>query len=339
MVLKNNLSVLSFAAVLLLTSCSTEDRTIDGVGNLVPRTVDQDANLPAIQANNARLHAEASGPANGTMVVVLHGGPGGDYRYLLPCKDLAQQGYRVVLYDQRGSGLSQRFPKKSYTAHGAGAMDVMYDDLSAVIAHYRTSPTQKVVLLGHSWGGILASGYAGKHPDNIQGVIACEAGGLKWDDIKAYVKDSRSFKLWGELLNDAAFLDQFITGKEDQHEVLDYKMSLLVSRNDITGEGTIDPSVSWRNGAVIMDALFDVGDTYHIDFSAGLDRFKKPVLFFHSENNKAYPDTWAKQITNAYPSVRLVKVPGVGHDGIITNHKAWTETTMPAILTYLRSLP
>lgn len=333
------LFLLPVFAAFLLASCSTEDRKMTGPGNLVAKTVDQDPHLPAINANNARLHAEAFGPANATLIIAIHGGPGGDYRYLLPCRELADKGYRVVFYDQRGSGLSQRFPKKSYTSLGAGAMDLMFNDLTAVIDHYRTSATQKVVLLGHSWGGMLASGYAGKHPDKISGVIVCEPGGLKWADVKDYVKESRSFKLWGEILNDAAYLDQFITGREDQHEILDYKMSMLSSKNEITGEGATDVSAAWRDGAVIMDALFEVGDDYNIDFSAGLSGFRKPALFFYSYNNKAYPDAWAEKISAVFPVVKRIKVPGAGHDGIITNPKAWSETTMPATLSFLATLP
>lgn len=327
----------TFTILILLFSC-TDGKTIDEPGNLVPKTVDQDASLPSITLNGAMLHAEAFGPENGTIIVALHGGPGGDYRYLLNCKDLAEKGYRVVFYDQRGSGLSQRFPKKSYTSLGAAAADLMYDELHAVIAHYRKSPTQKVVLLGHSWGAMLASGYAGKYPQNIQALVLCEPGGLRWDDVEEYVKKSRSFKLWSEILNDAAYLDQFISGKEDQHEILDYKMSMLSSKNSITGEGDFDPGISWRSGAVIMDALFDCGDQYKIDFSKGLQNYNGPVLFFYSDRNKAYPDSWAQKITSGYNHVTRVKITGVGHNGIISNSNAWNNQTKPEITTLIGGL-
>jgi len=334
---KRNVLTGTFTILILLFSC-TDGRTIDEPGNLVPKTVDQDSSLPSITVNGAMLHAEAFGPENGTIIVALHGGPGGDYRYLLNCKDLAEKGYRVVFYDQRGSGLSQRFPKKSYISLGAGAADLMYDELHAVIAHYRKSPTQKVVLLGHSWGAMLASGYAGKYPQNIQALVLCEPGGLRWNDVEDYVKESRSFKLWSEILNDAAYLDQFISGKEDQHEILDYKMSMLSSKNNITGEGDFDPGISWRSGAVIMDALFDSGDQYKIDFSKGLQNYNGPVLFFYSDRNKAYPDSWAQKITTSYNHVTRVKISGVGHDGIITNSNAWNNQTKPEILTLVGGL-
>lgn len=335
---RNKNTVLAVLTIFTLLFSCTDGRTIDEPGNLVPKTVDQDASLPSIYVNGAKLHSEAFGPENGTIILAIHGGPGGDYRYLLNCKNLADEGYRVVFYDQRGSGLSQRFSKQSYLSLGAGVMDPMYDELHAVIAHYRKNPGQKVVLLGHSWGAMLASGYVGKYPNDIQGLALCEPGGLVWNDVADYVKTSRSFKLWSEILNDAAYLDQFISGKEDQHEILDYKMSMLASKNSITGEGDFDPSISWRSGAVIMDALFDCGDRYKLDFSKGLQNYNGPVLFFYSERNKAYPDSWAQRITSSYNKVTKVKISGVGHDGIITNTDAWNNQTKPNIITLIGSL-
>lgn len=323
--------------LIAMLSFSCTDWELDKPGNLVPKTVEDDPELPSITVNGALLHSEAFGPDSGTMVLCIHGGPGGDYRYLLNCIALANYGYRVVFYDQRGSGLSQRFPQRSYTVLGEQALDLMYDELSGVIAYYRTSPNQKVFLMGHSWGGILASGYAGRHPDAIQGLVVCEPGGLKWEDIMDYMKESRSFGLWGELLNDVTYLDQFITGREDEHEILDYKAAMLSSNNDITGESNTEPGSFWRDGAVINLALFEVSEDVKPDFSEGLDNFNVPVLFFYSEKNKAYPDSWAHKISSEFNSAELYKVAGVGHNGIISDDKAWTEITMPRMLAYFNS--
>jgi proline iminopeptidase len=296
--------------------------------------VDQDLSLPSITVNGAMLHSEAFGHPDSTMIVCIHGGPGSDYRYLLNCKDLVDHGYRVIFYDQRGSGLSQRFSKDYYTDLGTGALDVLYDELSGVIDHYRTSPDQKVFLIGHSWGAMLATAYTGRHPDAIQALVVCEPGGLKWDDVKEFVSESRSFGLFGEILNNATYMDQFITGKENEHEILDYKAALLASKNDITGDDNTEPGSTWRSGAVINSALFEIGEDYRPDFSEGISNFTEQVLFFYSENNKAYPDSWAQKISASYLSADLHKIMGVGHDGIIKDKAAWTDQTLPVILDY-----
>ena len=218
--MKNSRSIIaSLFAVLLLSSCEP-DLSIHEPGNLVPRTVDQDSSLPSIKVNGVQLHAEAFGNPNDPMIVVLHGGPGIDYRHLLNCKEFADHGYRVVFYDQRGAGLSQRFPFSSYT------MQVAYDDLNGVIAHYRTSPTQPIFLLGHSWGAMLATAYINQYPaSDIRGLILGEPGGLKWEDVEDYVSRSQDFRLLGEGLNDAVYAEQILTGKQNDHAIIDYKLT------------------------------------------------------------------------------------------------------------------
>jgi len=340
---KKNFKLVMMASVIfsvtLITGCEKE-KYIYEPGNLVPKTVDQDPSLPSITVNGAMLHSEAFGNPDSTMVVCIHGGPGSDYRYMLNGKDLADYGYRVVFYDQRGSGLSQRFSRKSYTDLGSGALEAIYDELSGVIAHYRTSPDQKVFLLGHSWGAMLATAYTGKHPNDIQGLVLCEPGGLIWEDVMTFMSNTRSFSLFGETLNDATYLDQFITpGTSDKglHEIMDYRFGVMVSKNENTGDGD-DESGAWRAGAIINSAFMEIGTEYEPDFSEGIGNFNVPVLFFYSEKDKGYPDSWAQKISAPYNSKTLVKISGTGHDGIIMDTAPWKTQTLPAILDYFSSL-
>ena len=323
----------------LITGCE-EERYMYEPGNLVPKTVDLDPSLPSITVNGAMLHSEAFGHPDSTMVVCIHGGPGSDYRYILNGKDLADYGYRVVFYDQMGSGLSQRFSRKSYLDKGLGALDAIYDELSGVIAHYRTSPEQKVYLLGHSWGAMLATAYSGKHPNDIQGLVVCEPGGLIWEDVMSFMENTRSFSFIGETLNDAAYLDQFITpgtSEKGMHEIMDYRYAVMVSSNENTGDNSVE-SVAWRAGAIINSAFMEIGMKYKPDFSSGIGNFKIPVLFFYSEKDKGYPDSWAQKVSAPYNSKTLVKIYGTGHDGIIMDLAPWKDQTLPAILEYFKSL-
>lgn len=327
----------AFLLPLALFSC-TKERTINDPGNLVPKTVAEDSSIPSIVVNGATLHSEAFGHPDSTLVVVLHGGPGSDYRSLLNCKELAQDGYRVVFYDQRGSGLSERFSTDFYQSLGSGVVDLFYEDLRGVIEHYRTHPAQKVIMIGDSWGGMLGAAYAGRYPDQVQGLVVSEPGGLKWEDVMEYVQKSRSFKLWSEFLNDAVYIDQFITGDEDEHQILDYKMMLMTSSNEITGEGVRGANLFWRNGAVCSSSLLAAGVEYEPDFSEGLDQFEAPVLFMFTEKNAAYQLPWAQRVSASFPQVELFKISGIGHSEMYHIDSVWSQVTKPKLLTFFQSL-
>ena len=123
----------------------------DGPGNLVRRTVAEDASLPRLQVNGTTLHAESFGNPAHPVVLVLHGGPGGDYRALLPLQALAADGYRVVFWDQRGTGLSQRHDPGDFT------WTALLEDLRQVIDSSAPGATQPLVFIGHSWGAMYAT--------------------------------------------------------------------------------------------------------------------------------------------------------------------------------------
>ncbi len=331
---KMKIIVLGFIKIFLLvvfTAC-TKGRQINEEGNLVPRTVENDASLPAINLNGSRLHAETFGNPADKMLVILHGGPGSDYRYLLNCKEFANHGYYVVFYDQRGSGLSVRHNKNEYS------VQLMIDDLNAVIAHYRTSPSQKIFFLGHSWGAILATAYINQYPTAIRGVVLGEPGGFKWQDIKDYISRAKDFRFSSEALNDALYPDQFITGKENEHAILDYKLGLLgttdAAKDNPTGNGAVLPF--WRAGAVVNKALFDIGERDEPDWTAQLSQFTTKVFFAYSERNKAYGLAHAQKVSSAYPNVQLQKINGAGHD-FISFPAGWADFFPPA-LAYLNSL-
>jgi proline iminopeptidase len=314
-----------------MTSCDREIY-ITTPGYLVPKTVDEESSLPAITLNGTKLHAESFGNPQHPIIIVLHGGPGGDYRYLLRCKQFSTQGYYVVFYDQRGAGLSRRHDKSSYT------LDVNIQDLRQVIQYFRKSNDQKVFLLGHSWGAMLATSYINAYPGDIAGAILAEPGGLVWKDIKDYVGRTRDVALTSELLNDATYLDQFITGKENDHEILDYKLALLSASDGSKASplGNEGPLPFWRYGAVVNNALFDLGEHQGVDWISNLKAFQTKVLFVYSEFNKAYGPDHALRVSGAYPQVQLFKVNGAGHD-MLSFDTGW-QNFYPVALTYLNAL-
>jgi proline iminopeptidase len=101
-------------------------------------------------------------------VLGLHGGPGATHDYLLPLADLAQFGYRVVLYDQLGCGKSE-VPKNPalFTVERA------VEEVEGVRVALNLG---RMNLIGSSWGGMLAIAYALRYQKNLKSIVT--VGGL-----------------------------------------------------------------------------------------------------------------------------------------------------------------
>jgi proline iminopeptidase len=322
---------------LLYHSC-TKEKVVNDSGNLVPLTVTEDLSLPSIIVNNTKLHSEAFGHPDSSLVIVLHGGPGSDYRYLLNCKELANHGFRVVFYDQGGTGLSQRFAKSYYQD-----LQFVINELKGIITYYKRQNGQKVFLLGHSWGGILATAYVNQYPSEITGIVVGEPGGFTWKDILEYTTRARDFKITSEGLNDFAYVDQFLTGKKkDEHQIMDYKYALFsaseLQKGSPLGDVPDQPSVAsfWRYGAISSIALFELGEKLKPNWTTNLSQFSTKVLFIYSQNNKAYGLNWARHVSSAFRNVELFEVLNAGHSMFST--KVGWNNSFPKILFYLKSL-
>jgi proline iminopeptidase len=119
-----------------------------------------------IAGAGARIYYKTLG--RGAPLLLLHGGPGADHTDFLPAlKPLAKR-YQLVLIDERGSGRSERIPNsKHYT------LEWMVKDIEQVRKHLKLS---RLLVLGHSFGGILAQAYAARHPERVLGLILAGTG-------------------------------------------------------------------------------------------------------------------------------------------------------------------
>ena len=105
------------------------------------------------------------------ILLYIHGGPGEQSSIYAP---IINQGltslYHVIHYDQRGCGRTYLKNKGNRTKI---TISVLLDDLHSLLQHIKqTYKKEKVVLLGHSFGGLLASLYSLQYPEDISYLIA-----------------------------------------------------------------------------------------------------------------------------------------------------------------------
>lgn len=122
------------------------------------------------------IYVEQCGNPKGRPVIFLHGGPGGGIsadhrRYFDP------NHYRIILFDQRGSGKS---------TPAAELRENTTWDLVSDIEKIRTRlDIQDWIVFGGSWGSTLSLAYAETHPERVKGLILrgiflCRPSEIKW---------------------------------------------------------------------------------------------------------------------------------------------------------------
>jgi pimeloyl-ACP methyl ester carboxylesterase len=125
-----------------------------------------------VDAGGIRLHVQRTGPTDGRVphatVVLVHGlltDSLASY-YFTVAPAFAAAGLDVVMYDLRGHGRSGR-PPHGYT------LDHNIDDLEALLG--RLDIAGPVHLVGNSYGGTIAFGYAARHPQRTLSLTLIES--------------------------------------------------------------------------------------------------------------------------------------------------------------------
>jgi len=122
------------------------------------------------------LYYEQCGNAEGQPVVFLHGGPGAgltpEYRRFFD-----PQVYRIVLFDQRGSGQSTPHAEleENTTWHLVADIERLREQLGI----------DRWLVFGGSWGSTLALAYAETHPERVRGLVLrgiflCRQKEIRW---------------------------------------------------------------------------------------------------------------------------------------------------------------
>jgi proline iminopeptidase len=113
----------------------------------------------------AFFHIAANGNRKPYPIIYLHGGPGGHVRddLIRSLAPLSNDGYDIYFYDQVGSGMSSRL--KDITEY---TVDRHILDLNAIATELGT---EKVIILGQSWGAILGTMYAASFPGKVSRLV------------------------------------------------------------------------------------------------------------------------------------------------------------------------
>lgn len=153
-----------------------------------------------IDTNGIALHVVEAGPADGPLLILLHGFPEFWYGWKHQIPAFVEAGYRLCVPDQRGYNLSDK---------PATVADYNLDELAAdVIGLVDALGVEQTYLVGHDWGGAVAWWTANKYPDRIKklGILNVPHHAV----MRRHIRDNRrqQFRSWYIALFQVAWLPE-----------------------------------------------------------------------------------------------------------------------------------
>ncbi|MET0944874.1 MAG: alpha/beta hydrolase [Flavobacterium sp.] len=114
-------------------------------------------------ASGQHLYIKTYGNKKEKVLIFIHGGPSGNSTLFegTTAQKLADLGFYVIIYDRRGEGRSAD-PEAKITYAEA------FEDLNSIYKKYNL---KKATLLAHSFGGLVATLYTEKYPQNVSNLI------------------------------------------------------------------------------------------------------------------------------------------------------------------------
>lgn len=315
------ISALVLGGLFLLTSAAVATMYFTHSGDFsVMATTADDSALPVVELDSYRFHAETFGNPGNPVIIVLHGGPGGDYRSILTLSELKDE-YYVVFYDQRGSGLSPRVEADELT------LDRFVADVDLFVDHF--SPRGKVIIVGHSWGAMLASAYIGRYPDKVSQAVLAEPGFLDNEHMEIYNErtglrnQKPSLKIMSALAG--AWAESLHVNGPDSQARQDYLFNAFfttpMENHPLAGYYLDDKLENaagdfWRFGALVSSSIPVSGldsEGRLIDLAAGVENWDGEALFISGSENSIIDTDYQRTQMKRFPGSEIAVIEGAGH--------------------------
>ena len=270
-----------------------------------------------------RIYWETSGNPEGIPVLFVHGGPGSgtspnQRRFFDPAR------YRIVLFDQRGSGRS--------TPHGELADNTTPHLIADMEALRRELGIESWLVFGGSWGSTLALAYAEAHPERcrglvLRGIFLCRTSEIDWflygiralfpeaqRELAEFIPESER----DDLLR--AYHRRLVDPDPTVHQpaahrwaTFEASCSTLLPNPDLVSAFASEKTALSLSR---IEAHYFVNHIFLPDNSllANIDRIRAiPAVIVQGRYDAVCPIVSADELARAWPEARYVIVPDAGH--------------------------
>jgi len=222
----------------------------------------------------------------------------------------------VVFYDQRGAGLSERVGAEQLT------LDSHIGELNALAGSL--SPEDPVILIGHSWGAMLASAWLGRHPERVERAVLIEPGFLTAAEADAFMAEMQPY-----LRSPAAVVEMVLAGFRATHvkgpdpaAANDFLVGQMVHwfaahpDNPYHCPDTPWDSPAWRFGADAGQAVQAQASRADLDSLGAVADFPGPVLLMSGACNSWIGPPLQERHRALFQDATHAVIDDAGHDVI-----------------------
>ena len=256
--------------------------------------------MPKVAVAGGEIYYEEAGQGPPLILVSGLGGVGGYWRPQVPAFSAR---YRVITYDHRGTGASDKLQREFSIDQMTNELTGLMDALSIERAH----------IVGWSTGGAIGQTLAIERPQRIDRLVLCST----WTHCDAWFR--RLFEARREVLLKggaelyAAFFPLWVYPPD------------YVNAHDTAITEEVRRAVNAAPAEVMMGRI---NALIAFDRRAGLSRIKTPTLVVASDNDYVIPSYHAEALARAIPGARLALLRGGGHANTATQADAFNRVVL-----------
>jgi proline iminopeptidase len=249
---------------------------------------------------------EVIGAGEGAPLVLVNGGPGFDHGYLHggAWERLAER-RRLVFYDQRGNGRSG--PLEPGIDFGLAEQIADLEALRACLG------AEKMNLLGHSWGGLLAMAYAALHQERIEHLVLVDSSAPDWGRNPGTDLFDAVFPETGVRRKGLAFASELGDPDAIAQDIDEYISMIFFDKGNLEKfrERVRAGETHYTYTHAVNQAVWN--DLPRFDLTPELAKFRFPTLVITGRYDFNVPASTAWSIHRAIPDSEFAVFESSGH--------------------------
>jgi pimeloyl-ACP methyl ester carboxylesterase len=264
-----------------------------------------------VKTSQGTMNVRISGPVDGPIVLLVHGGVVGGHGFAGWQKPLADAGYRVIVPDLLGYGDSDR-PDVTYNRiFYVKQINELLDGL-----HIK----QPVNIVGASLGGAIVTAFTADHPDRVRSVALMSPSGLGHTQLTSPVLQAPVIGDWIFRVFGASTLQAQMAQAYENTPGRDAMIAWMKEQSKYKG---------FAEG--VLKTLRDYDSEYQPQDFDALGQSGLPVFAAWGTKDEIHPYSFSKLLQQRVPQTELLTLEGKGH--AITYGQA--ETVLSAVIPFL----